>query len=215
MPKTEAFDNHLKEYEEWFDGNRYVYLSELEAVGQLLPKTGRGIEVGIGSGLFAGPLGIKEGCDPSAEMRSKAEKRGLKVKECVAENLPYEDNSVDYALMVTTICFVDDPQKTFKEINRVLKPGGSVVVAFVDKDSPVGRIYLENKDKSMFYKEATFFSTKELLELLKNAGFKTEKTIQTVFGMLHEISEVQHPKEGHNEGSFVVIKGVKTGIPQT
>ncbi len=209
MPKTEPFDNHLKEYEEWFDSNHYVYLSELEAVKKLLPSTGRGIEIGIGSGLFAEPLGIKEGCDPSAEMRGKAEKRGLKVKKCVAENLPYDDNSVDYALMVTTICFVDDPQKTFKEIFRVLKPSGSVIVAFVDKDSPVGKIYLENKAKSMFYKEATFFSTKEILKLLKDAGFRSDNILQTVFGMLKEIHEIQQPKEGHNEGSFVVVKGIK------
>ena len=209
MPKTEPFDNHLKEYEEWFDDNSYVYLSELEAVKKLLPSSGRGIEIGIGSGLFAEPLGISEGCDPSAEMRGKAEKRGLQVRECVAEHLPYKDSSVDFALMVTTICFVDDPQKTFKEIFRVIKPGGSVVVAFVDKDSPVGKIYLENKAKSMFYKEATFFSTNEILDLLQDAGFKTEKVIQTVFGMLHEIRQVQQPKEGHNEGSFVVLKAVK------
>ena len=209
MPKTEPFDNHLKEYEEWFDSNLYVYLSELEVVKQLLPSEGRGIEIGIGSGLFAEPLGIKEGCDPSAEMRGKAAKRGLEVRECVAEDLPYENNSADHVLMVTTICFVDDPEKTFREIFRVLKPGGAVVVAFVDKDSPVGKIYLENKAKSMFYKEATFFGTNEILGLLKKAGFKTDKVVQTVFGKLNEVQEVQSPKEGHNEGSFVVIKAVK------
>ena len=209
MPKTKPFDDHLKEYEEWFDSNYYGYLSELEAVKQILPAEGRGIEVGIGSGLFSEPLGIKEGCDPSAEMRGKAEKRGLKVKECVAENLPYENNSVDYVLMVTTICFVDDPKKTFEEIHRVLKPGGSVVVAFVDKDSPVGKIYLENKDKSMFYKEATFFGTEEILGILQKAGFTTDRIVQTVFGMLNEVKEIQQPKEGHSEGSFVVVKGLK------
>ncbi len=211
MPKTEPFDNHLKEYEEWFDSNHFVYLSELDAVRKVLPSQGRGIEIGIGSGLFAEPLGIKEGCDPSAEMRGKAQKRRLKVKECVAEALPYENGSADYVLMVTTICFVDDPQKTFKEIFRVLKPEGSVIVAFVDKDSPVGKIYLENKAKSMFYKEATFFSTDEILKLLRNAGFTTDRIVQTVFGKLNEIHEIQQSKEGHNEGSFVVIKGIKPG----
>ncbi len=209
MAKTEPFDNHLKEYEEWFDGNRFVYLSELEAIREVIPPSGRGIEVGIGSGLFAAPLGIREGCDPSEEMRRKAETRELKVTECVAENLPYETNSIDYVLMVTTICFVDDANKTFEEIFRVMKPDGAVVVAFVDKESPVGKIYLEEKAKSLFYKQATFFSTKEILELLKDAGFKPEATLQTVFGSMTKIKEIQQPKEGHNEGSFVVIKGVK------
>ncbi len=209
MAKTEPFDNHLKEYEEWFDGNRFVYLSELEAIKKVIPISGRGIEVGIGSGLFAAPLGIKEGCDPSDEMRSKAEKRELVTTKCVAENLPYKSSSIDYVLMVTTICFVDDTNKTFEEISRVLKPGGSVVVAFVDKDSPVGKLYLKNKEKSLFYKEATFFSTTEILEFMKSAGFKIMQTLQTVFGSMSEIKEIQQPREGHNEGSFVVVKGVK------
>jgi len=209
MAKTEPFDNHLKEYEEWFDGNRFVYLSELEAIKKVIPTSGRGVEVGIGSGLFAAPLGIKEGCDPSDEMRSKAEKRELVTTKCVAENLPYESSSIDYVLMVTTICFVDDTNRTFEEIFRVLKPGGSVVVAFVDKDSPVGKLYLKNKEKSLFYKEATFFSTTEILEFMEDAGFKTTQTLQTVFGSMSEIEEIQQPKDGHSEGSFVVIKGVK------
>ena len=209
MAKTEPFDNHLKEYEEWFDGNRFVYLSELEAIKKVIPTSGRGVEIGIGSGLFAAPLGIKEGCDPSDEMRRKAEKRELTTTKCVAENLPYESSSIDYVLMVTTICFVDDTNKTFEEISRVLKPGGSVVVAFVDKDSPVGKLYLKNREKSLFYKEATFFSTTEILEFMKSAGFKIMQTLQTVFGSMSEIKEIQQPREGHNEGSFVVVKGVK------
>ncbi len=209
MPKTEPFDNHLKEYEEWFDSNRFVYLSELEAIKKVIPNSGRGIEVGIGSGLFAAPLGIKEGCDPSDEMRSKAEKRELITTKCVAENLPYESSSIDYVLMVTTICFVDDATKSFEEIFRVLKPGGSAIIAFVDKDSPVGKVYLQNKEKSLFYKEATFFSTTEILEFMKSAGLKTTQTLQTVFGSMSEINEIQQPKEGYNEGSFVVLKGVK------
>ena len=209
MAKTEPFDNHLKEYEEWFDGNHFVYLSELEAIKEVIPTSGRGIEVGIGSGLFAAPLGIKEGCDPSDEMRSKAEKRELTTTKCVAEDLPYETVSVDYVLMVTTICFVDDTSKTFDEIFRVLKPGGSIIVAFVDKDSPVGKIYLKEKGKSLFYKEATFFSTLDILKLLQDAGFKTEETLQTVFGSMPKIKEVQQWQKGHNEGSFVVVKAIK------
>jgi len=35
------------------------------------------IEVGIGSGIFAVPLGIKEGVEPSEAMRKRAVKKGL------------------------------------------------------------------------------------------------------------------------------------------
>jgi len=79
MAKTEPFDNFLNEYEQWFIENNYVYESELQAIRQLLPIKGRGVEVGIGSGLFAKPLGIIEGCDPSANMLNQATERGLEV----------------------------------------------------------------------------------------------------------------------------------------
>ncbi len=209
MAKTSVFDHHLKEYEEWFDSNRFVYLSELEAIRRVIPSSGQGVEIGIGSGLFAAPLNIKEGCDPSHEMRHKAKTRGLNVKNCVAEDLPYASLSFDYALMVTTICFVDDAGKAIREVHRVLKHGGSFIIVFIDKGSPVGQLYLKEKEKSLFYKEATFYSTQEILKLLETNSFKTDKVLQTVLGSLSEIKETQTPEVGYGKGSFVVISAAK------
>ena len=79
MPKTEAFDDSLEEDEKWFVDNDFVFQSELNAIKKTLPENGDAIEVGIGSGIFAAPLGIKEGIDPSEAMREKAKKR----KNCV------------------------------------------------------------------------------------------------------------------------------------
>ena len=53
MAKTGPFNEHLSEYEQWFSDNHYVFKSELEAIRKALPKKGRGIEIGIGSGIFA------------------------------------------------------------------------------------------------------------------------------------------------------------------
>ena len=66
--------------------------------------------------------------------------------------------------------------------------------------------------KSLFYKDATFFSTEELYEYLKEAGFSIKKTQQTVFGLLNEVVKVQEPREGYGEGSFVVIHTVKNAV---
>ncbi len=76
MAKTKPFDKFLNEYEQWFIENYFVYLSELEVVRKLIPYEGKGVEVGVGSGLFASPLGIKYGCDPSETMRKKASRHG-------------------------------------------------------------------------------------------------------------------------------------------
>ena len=209
MAKTKAFDNNLEEYEDWFVLNKYVFQYELRAIGKAIPKNEKGFEIGVGSGLFAKPFGIKEGIDPSKKMREKAKKRGIKTIDAVAEHLPYSDGSWYFALMVTTICFVDDIITSFQEANRVLKKNGHLIIGFVDKNSPVGKMYLEFQDESIFYKEATFFATDEVYRILRDTGFEVVQTYQTVFGKLDEIKEVQEVLNGYGKGSFVVIKAKK------
>ena len=159
MAKTEPFDNYSDEYDNWFIENKYVFRSELNALQKVIPKNEKGIEIGIGSGVFAAPLGIEKGIEPSEAMRRKAVSKGLEVIDAVAEKLPFKNNSQDFVLMVTTICFVDDIYKSFQEAYRILKNDGKLIIGYVDKDSPIGKFYIEHQKESLFYKEATFFST--------------------------------------------------------
>lgn len=209
MPKSKVFDDNLLQYENWFIANKWVYQYELKAVQKVLPKSNNGIEIGIGSGLFDKPLGITEGIDPSRKMREKAQARGLKFLDAVAENLPYPDQSKDYALMVTTICFVDDISKSLQEANRILKKNGNLIIGFIDKNSLIGKQYLEHQHESVFYREAKFLSTQELLTYLEQNGFKAVETYQTIFGQISEIKKIQEVIEGYGKGSFVVINAQK------
>jgi len=84
-----------------------------------------------------------------------------------------------------------------------------LIITFVDKDSPVGKEYLKNKEKSLFYKDATFYSTKDVFELLWEQNFTIKKTYQTVFGTLQQVKEIQQPENGYGKGSFVVINAKK------
>ena len=205
MAKIEPFEKHRDRYEEWFEAHGPLYEEELEALKTLLPPFERGVEIGVGTGRFAEPLGITEGVEPSPKMAEVAKERGIAVTEGVAEALPLSDASYDLALMVTTICFVDDPPKAMREIYRILKPGGHVLLGFVDKETPLGRLYRKNRPKSRFYQQATFFSTEEVLALLKEAGFVECKAVQTLFG-----PDLEHMrggvKEGYGEGAFVALR---------
>jgi ubiquinone/menaquinone biosynthesis C-methylase UbiE len=205
MPKIEPFESFSKAYDEWFERNPQKYKLELKAVKTFIPQNAKGLEVGVGSGKFAAPLGIKTGVEPSNKMAQIAESSGINVIKAVAEALPFEDESFDFVLMVTTICFVDDIKKSFKEAHRVLKKDGFIVVGFVDKDSELGNKYQKNRDKSKFYKEATFFSTSEVVDLLKDAGFKSFEIKQTLLPQ----DEKKDIIDGFGKGSFVVIKGIK------
>ena len=210
MPRTEPFEKYPAKYEAWFEENSHAYQSELEAVRHFLPNQGVGVEIGVGSGRFAAPLGIKIGVEPSPAMRRLAEARGIRVLNAQAEQLPFESGCFDYALLVTTICFVDDVLATFEEAARILKTGGALIVGFVDRDSPLGRIYMTHKEENVFYREATFYSTQEVLGLLARTRFEEIETVQTVFGSLPSISTVQRCKPGHGEGGFVVIRAKKS-----
>jgi ubiquinone/menaquinone biosynthesis C-methylase UbiE len=205
MARTEPFDKYLNEYEEWFIEHRFVYESELEAVRHFIPKNKKGIEIGIGTGRFALPFGITEGVEPSASMRKFAVQKGLTVYEGTAEEIPLPNESYDYALMVTTICFVDDIGKAFKEVKRILKLGGSFIIGLVDKKSNLGKVYEKMKEQNKFYRYATFYSAEEVKELLEENGFTNIEIVQTVFGELSDVKSIQQYKTEYGEGGFVVI----------
>ena len=209
MSKTEPFERYTEQYENWFEIHEAVYQSELEAVKMLIPEFRKGVEIGTGTGRFSAPLGIKHGLEPSPKMREIAVKRGIKVIEGVAEDLPFENCSFDLALMVTTICFLDDLDRSFKEVNRILEPGGVFITGFVDRESMLGKIYETHKKENVFYRDATFFSTKEIKEALERNGFSDLAFSQTVYHKLTEITEPEPAKPGFGEGSFVVIRARK------
>ncbi len=182
MAKTELFDKNYAYYDRWFDEHDQIYRCELEALRRVLPPFRKGLEVGVGTGRFAAPLGIQVGVEPSAQMAAVAKKRGIEVVPGVAEALPFADKSFDLVLMVTTICFVDDIDKSFEEAKRVLADDGHLIIAFVDRDSPLGKFYEAHKAKSRFYKEATFYSKKDIFKLLKSHGFVLKRCNEALFG---------------------------------
>ena len=206
MPKVDAFEKHSDAYDDWFEKNREAYEAELKAVQKFLPAGDvQGMEIGVGSGKFAVPLGIKIGVEPSEQMAVKAKQLGIEVHSGVAEALPFPAEQFDFVLMVTTICFVDDIVQSFREALRVLISGGCILVGFVDMESDLGQKYLQNRHKSKFYKEATFFSTREVLDHLKTAGFGATEVKQTLIPRDTEKTVL----DGFGEGAFVVIKAIK------
>ncbi len=209
MARIGPFDHHSNQYEDWFHKNECAYLSELIAVKKMLPLNKKGIEIGVGSGRFAEPLNIKMGIEPSQKMIELAIQRGIRVIKGVAEELSVKDEQFDFALMVTTICFLDDSEKACREIYRILKPSGCIIVGFVNKHSTLGKYYQAHKNESVFYCEANFFSVEEVVGYLKQVGFHDFSFVQTIYQPLKKIKQIQQVKKGYGEGSFIVIRGKK------
>lgn len=208
MARTEAFEKYSGEYEAWFETYPELYEAEIKTIQKLLLPFENGVEIGIGSGRFALPLGIKKGIEPSKKMAQIARSKALEVIEGCAEKLPLEDERYDFVLMITTICFVDDALQSLQEIYRILKPGGFVIIGFVEKDSELGKRYEKNRKESRFYKEATFYSAEEVISLLEKAGFGGITSCQTLFGKTLDDVKTEI-REGSGEGAFIAIRGMK------
>jgi len=209
MARTDPFQLFTAQYDQWFEENRFVYEAELQAVRSLLPSGKHGLEIGAGSGRFAKPLGVELGIEPSGNMRSRARERGLGVLGAVAEHLPFRDSAFGFALMVTTICFLDDVSAAFREASRVLSEDGCLIVGFVDRNSRIGKEYVRHQHENVFYRVATFYCVEEVMHAMEEAGFHDFSFCQTIFEDLHLITEHEAVRPGHGQGSFVVISGTK------
>lgn len=211
LSHAEAFEAHAVRYDVWFEKHRAAYESELGAVRSLKPPRGRWLEIGVGTGRFAARLGVSLGVEPSVTMGRIARERGVEVVRGVAEALPFADDRFDGVLFVTTICFVRDLAASLREAHRILRPAGVLVVGFVDKASPLGRAYQERRGQNVFYRDATFYSTPELLGVMEHVGFRQFDFAQTIFHRLDEIRKPESSATGYGRGSFVVVRGVRGG----
>ncbi|TMA86549.1 MAG: bifunctional demethylmenaquinone methyltransferase/2-methoxy-6-polyprenyl-1,4-benzoquinol methylase UbiE [Deltaproteobacteria bacterium] len=95
-----------------------------------------------------GPPGEVIGTDFCAEMLqtapAKAAREGLEVKFALADALalPYPDGQFDIASIAFGIRNVDDPLRCLREMARVVKPGGCVIVLeFGQPRGPFGALF--------------------------------------------------------------------------
>jgi phosphatidylethanolamine/phosphatidyl-N-methylethanolamine N-methyltransferase len=96
------------------------------------------LEVGIGTGLTLPHYapGVKiMGVDMSSQMLKGAHKRlpdfpelDVELKEMDAQELTFDDNSFSCTYAPSLMTVVPDPKKLLKEMIRVTKPGGKVIV---------------------------------------------------------------------------------------
>jgi SAM-dependent methyltransferase len=100
---------------------------------------GRVLEVGIGTGLnieHYDRTAVDKliGLDPGVEMhplaRRRSKRAGIDVElvGLSAERIPYDDRSFDTVLVTYALCTITDPVAALKEMRRVLRPGGRLLL---------------------------------------------------------------------------------------
>ncbi len=207
---AEIFERHAARYDAWFESpeGRSIFPLECRCLEALLPpRTGKWLEVGVGTGRFAAALGIEFGVDPSPAALRFATERGITSVAGCAEALPFPEATFTCVFLIVTICFVEDPRLTVLESARVLSPGGSLIVGFVPSDSPWGKDYRRKAAEGhAFYSAARFYGLAEVRAIAENAGLLLKRARSTLF-FPPDGAEVSEDKEGYwEEAGFVGLE---------
>lgn len=151
--------------------------------GQHLLDVGSGLgDVTCALARRVGPQGRAVGVDPSATMRAEAQRRsdalGLAVeyRDGRAEQLPFPDAAFDGCRADRVLMYLSDPARAVAEMTRVLRPGGTMVVGEVDKETVVvahpDRVLTRHLLNFWCDSYASGWVGRELANLFRDAGLQ-------------------------------------------
>jgi SAM-dependent methyltransferase len=171
--------NSMAKYEAWYRspiGKLLEGLAEDSLRGLLDPRPGeRVLDIGCGLGdhlIFLNKLGLNiSGLDASPLMIERAQERlGFRcdLKVGPAEDLPFEDNEFDLAVLIHTLEFLDNPIMALKEAGRVARRGVFIGVLNKCSWSCLNYKFTGLFQKSLF-SQAKFYSFWDLKYFICNA----------------------------------------------
>ncbi len=176
--------------------NCFDYLSNIEKIKRLYDfknKKLKIIDLGCGDGRLSGELVSMGhevfGMDCSWEGVKNAEKQGVKsIVGDLEEKLPFNEGEFDMALLLDTHEHLYDQEKILKNIFRIIKEDGKVIIAYPNHFDLRNRLSMllgkgivhwahrkyENA-KSWSYSHVRFLLLKEFEELLNKNNFYIKK----------------------------------------
>lgn len=154
-------------------------------VGDILNVNAEKIEIGIGFDITSTNALI---CKKNLKIF-----KNIHIGISSAESIPIKDNSVDHVIMADVIEHVSDPLSSLKEINRILKPGGQLILTTPNKwiedfwklidgvlllpirlPSKLFHILKNDHNKKTKLKDDPFYSS-ELKTMIEKSNFVIEK----------------------------------------
>ncbi len=192
--------NDAVNYDQWYDKPQNRLAADLEfrlMLDMLKPMDGDSLlDIGCGTGASLLPFldrGLQiTGIDPSQYMLDIAFKKvghRVDLHRGFAEDLPFDDNSFNYACFITTLEFVEDPKKAIEEACRVAKD--RIFIGVLNRYALKGiQLRLKGIFTKSIYNRAQFFSIWELKKIIRAILGDVPISWRTVYQFLSASGEI-------------------------
>lgn len=201
--KADQYDDPKYNYQDYWAGREYEHAAEEMAINRLLKGQHfkHAVDVGGGYGRlslfltqFADKVTLAEPSQQQLDIAKMYLRDSLKVERKLlqAADLKMPKASVDLALVVRVLHHLPDPMTEFKEIARVLKPGGTFILEFANdahflnrlryaaRGKRIPRIPVSIQDEAKVKAgELPFVNhhPKTIIKMLKDAGFEVDTVL--------------------------------------
>ena len=201
--EADLYNDPSYNYQDYWQGREYENAAEEMAVRRLLRRRHfeHAVDVGGGYGRlskyltkFADKVTLAEPSQQQLDIANIYLKETPQVDQRLlqASDLKLKDASADLVLIVRVLHHIPDPAPEFKEISRVLKPGGTFLLEFANDAHFLNRIRYGMRGKGVpktpvdirsaqnrNEKELPFVNhhPKVIIKKLQQAGFEVEATL--------------------------------------
>lgn len=166
---------------------------------QLIAKaSGDVLEIGAGTGInfpfYTSNARRVMATDPNPEMLQRMTPKmdlcavPIDVQTSNAESLPFVDSAFDTVVGTLVFCSISNPQSAIKELYRVLKPGGKLLLfEHVRMDNPA--LQTTQKLLTPLWKRLCdgCHLNRDTLSLIKNSSFNVDQVIPIYKGLFLSI----------------------------
>jgi len=179
----------------WFLANIYdaaMQRAERTCLGHwrqelLIPSAGRVLEIGAGTGVnlayYPRTLTDLTLTEPDPHMRRQLSRKlatgnnHTQVVAASAEALPFQENSFDIAVVTLVLCSVGLPERSLKEIHRVLKPSGKLALIEHVRADDSGPVFRWQQRIEPIWKKCSgnCHLTRDTLKIISKAGFRCDE----------------------------------------
>ena len=145
---------------------------------KIIPN-GKILDVGCGSGdflLLMKSLGMKcYGIEPGSFNDDFAKYNKLNIKRGSLEEIKFPSNFFDVITLNHVFEHVKSPKEVLKELKRILKPNGDLIIGIPQCDSLAFKIFKENWVQLDTPRHLFIYSPNVLKKYAENTGFKINK----------------------------------------